>query len=79
MEVAEARPESDALPVLDDDKPIESKQLVDRPEEMVPMAAEVDAPFSCQEADTLVEEGSAASATGVPGPMMGGNGTPCMR
>ena len=43
------------------------------------MAAEVDAPISCQEADTMVEEDSAASATGVPGPMMGGNGTPCMR
>ena len=27
----------------------------------------------------MVEEGSAASAIGVPGPMMGGNGTPCMR
>ena len=27
----------------------------------------------------MAEEDSAASATGVPGPMVGGNGTPCMR
>ena len=27
----------------------------------------------------MAEEDSATSATGVPGPMMGGNGTPCMR
>ena len=47
--------------------------------EMVPKAAEVAAPISCQEADTVAEEGIAASATGVPGPMMGGDGTSCMR
>ena len=57
MEVAEARPESNALPVHDDDNPIECRQPVDRPEEMIPKAAEVAAPISCQEADAVVEEG----------------------
>ena len=52
---------------------------MDRPEEVVPVAAEGDAPFSCQEADAMAEEDSAANATGVLGPMVQGNGTPCMR
>ena len=79
MEVAEARHVSDALPVPDDDNPIESRQPVDRPEEMVPVAAEEDAPFSRQEADAMAEEDSVASATGVPGPLVWGNEIPCMR
>ena len=47
MGVAEARPESNALPVHDDDNPIESRQPVDIPEGMVPKAAEMAAPISC--------------------------------
>ena len=70
---------SDALPAPGDDNSIKGRQPVDRPEAMVPLAAEGDAPLCCQEADARAEEDSAANATGVPGPMAGGNGTPCMR
>ena len=70
MEVAEARSESNALPVHDDN-PIESRQPVDVPDEIVHKAAEVAVPISCQEADAVAEEGIAASDTGVPSPMMG--------
>ena len=70
---------SNALPVPGDHNSIEGRQPVDQPETMAPVAAEGDAPFHCQEADAMAEKDSAANATGVPGPMVGGNGTPCMR
>ena len=70
---------SDALPVPGDHISIEGRQPVDKPEAMAPVAAEGDAPLHCQEADAMAEEDSAANATGAPGPMVGGNGTQCMR
>ena len=46
---------------------------------MVHKAAEVAAPIRCQEADAVAEDGMAASVTEVPDPVMGGDGTSCMR
>ena len=46
MEVAEARSESNALPVQNDN-PIESRQPEEVPDEIVNKAAEVAAPIRC--------------------------------
>ena len=78
MEVAEARPECNALPVHDDNS-IGSRQPEDVHDEMVHRAAEVAAPIRCQEADAMAEDRMAASVTEVPDPVMGGEGTSCMR
>ena len=69
---------SDALPVHGDHNSIEGRKPVDQPETMASVAAEGDAPLCCQE-DAMTEEDSAANATGVPQPMVGSNGTPCMK
>ena len=49
------------------------------PDEMVHKAAEVAAPVRCQEADAVAEDSMAASITEVPDPVMGDEGTSCMR
>ena len=78
IEVADARPECNALPVHDDN-PIESKQPEDVPDEMVHKAAEVAVPVRCQEADAVAEDGMAVSVTELPDLVMGGEGTSCMQ
>ena len=80
MEVAKEGPESDALPVHDDN-PIKSRQPEDAYDKMGGKgdAAEVAAPLRCQEADAVLEDHAAENVMEVSDPVMGGDETSCMR
>ena len=72
MEILDVRPESDALPVHDDN-PINSKQPEDASDKMggKDEAIEMAAPLRCKEADAMLEDCTAENAMEVSDPVMG--------